>query len=205
LEQIDPCQNDECNASPLSLYHFQMHFRVTCTIDDLNDKMCDELITYDLVRPSIAHVSIYKQTPTAELPRGGPVFASCTTSLELDESEGFHDLTSAIARSKDGLWASFEGMNEKMNAIYGIVDPVFKLLGTHLKRSIAVLKWRYGITNSPINSISNWSEAVSLDGSAWRGISTIRGFKIAFSGLKKIDASAVQEVSRLHNEGHADR
>jgi hypothetical protein len=195
-------QNGDYNATLLPLYHLQMHFRVKCTVDDLTDKMCDEPIMYDLVRPSIANLSIYKQTPTTELPKGGPVFASCTTSLELDEREGFQDLVTAMARSKNGQWANFEGMSEKMNAIYEIIDPIFSSLRTHLKTSIAILKWRYGITGSPINSISNWSEAVSSDGSAWRGISPVRGLKISFSGVvKKIDASAVQEVIRLHNEG----
>jgi hypothetical protein len=107
-----------------------------------------------------------------------------------------------MRRSKDGMWANFEGMNEKMKAIYEIVDPVFSPLRTQLNTSIAILRWRYGIINSPINSISDWSEAVSSDGSAWLGISALRGGKIHFLGLlKKIDASAVQEVRRLHNEG----
>jgi hypothetical protein len=130
------------------------------------------------------------------------VSASCTTNLELDESEALRNLTSAIARTKDGQWANFEGMNEKVKAIYVIVDPVFRQLGIHLKTSIAILKWRYGITDGPINSFSNWSEAVSTDGTAWRGISTLRGGKISFlHPPRKIDASALYEPCRLHNEG----
>ena len=64
------------------------------------------------------------------------MFASCTTSLELDETEGLLDLTSAIAASKDGRSVNFEGMNERMKAIYNIVDPVFSQLGTQLENSI---------------------------------------------------------------------
>ena len=209
--------NEENGLLPDLVYYFQMYFRVTCALDDLANKMCDEPIAYDLARPFVTRVSIYKQKPTSELPKGGPVYASCTTSLELDESDALLDLTSAIAKSKDAVWANFEGMNnevkaihnvgdpafsQKVTAIHAIVDPVFSQLGTNLKMSIAILKWRYGITDGPINSFSNWSEAVSLDGTAWRGISTLRGLKISFIvPPRKIGASAVHEASRLHNEG----
>jgi hypothetical protein len=187
-----------------------------CALDDLANKMCDEPIAYDLGQPFVAHVSIYKQQPTSEVPNGGPVLASCTTSLELDDSEGLRDLTSAIAKSKDGVWANFEGMNnevkavhkvgdpvfsQRVTAIHNIVDPVFSQLGTQLKMSIAILKWRYGLTDGPFNSFSNWSEAVSLDGTAWRGISTLRGFRIDFSHpARTIGLSALHETGRLHNE-----
>jgi hypothetical protein len=184
------------------MYHFRMYFRVRCVVDDMSDKMSDEPIAYDLARPVVTHVFIYKQEPTTELPKCGPVYASCTTSLELDESEGLSDLASAIAASKDGRSVNFEGMNNKVKAIYDIVDPVFRQLGIQLETSIALLKWRYGITNGPVKPLSNRSESVSLDGSAWRGISTVRSFKIVFTGpLQKIDNSAVKEVSRMHNEG----
>jgi len=130
------------------------------------------------------------------------VCASCTTSLEFEDSEGLRDLTSAIARSKDGRHANFEGMNERMRAIYDIVDPIFRQLKTHVETSIMLLKWRCGITDSSINSFTNRSEAVSLDGSEWRSISSLRSIKIVFSNSpRKIDATALQEVSRLHNEG----
>ena len=130
------------------------------------------------------------------------MFASCTTSLELDETEGLLDLTSAIAASKDGRSVNFEGMNERMKAIYNIVDPVFSQLGTQLENSIMLLKWRCGITDGPIKSFSRRSETVSSDGLAWRSISTTRSIKNVFSvPSRKIDASAFQEVSRLHNEG----
>jgi hypothetical protein len=179
-----------------------MYFRVTCVVDDLTDKMCDEPIAYDLARPFVAHVSICKQPLTSELLKGGLVLASCTTSLELVESDALIDLTSAIAKSKDGPWANFKGMNNPVTAIYNLVDPVFRQLGTHLKASIAILIWRYGITDGPMNSFSNWSESVSLDGTAWRGISNLRGIKIAFLiPPRKIGASALHEASRLHSEG----
>jgi hypothetical protein len=84
--------------------------------------MCDEPISYDLARPLVAHISIYKQT--SELPKDGPVLAGCTTNLKLDKSEGLSDLTLAITKSKDALRVNFEGMNEKVKAIYAIVDPV---------------------------------------------------------------------------------
>jgi hypothetical protein len=164
--------------------------------------MCDEPIAYDLAQPYVAHISIFRQNPATEPPESCPVFASCTASLELDESEGLRDLTSAIARSKDGLWANFEGMKEEMRAIYDIVDPIFSQLRTHLKTSIGILKWRFGIIDGPINSFSSWSEAVSSDGTAWRGISMLRGIKIMFlHPPRKIGASALHEASRLHNEG----
>jgi hypothetical protein len=179
-----------------------MHFRVSCIVDDLTHKMCDEPITYDLVRSVLVHVSIQKQTPKDELSKIRPVVASCTTSLDLDESEGLRDLTSAVEKSIDGLGVNFQGMNDQMKGIYEIVDPVFRTLRSDLTASIAILRWRYGITDSPANSMSNWSEYVSLDGSAWRGISTLRGIKIAFGRpFTKLDSSAVEEVSRLHNEG----
>jgi hypothetical protein len=179
-----------------------MYFRVTCAVDGLAGKMCDEPLDYDLARPFVAHVSICKQKPTTEAPKGGPVLASCTTRLELDESEGLLDLTSAITASKDGRSVNFEGMSERMKAIYGIVDPIFRQLGTQLETSIMLLKWRCGITDVGIKSFSSRSEAVSSDGSTWRSISTLRSVKIVFSPPpRKIDASAFQDVSRLHNEG----
>ena len=109
--------------------------------------MRDEPIDYDLARPFVTHISIYKQQPTSELPKGGSVFASCTTNLELEESDALIDLTSAIAKSKDAVWVNFEGMDDKMKAIYGLVDPVFRQLGTNLKKSLALLRWRYGLTD----------------------------------------------------------
>jgi hypothetical protein len=179
-----------------------MQFRVSCNVDDLTHKMCDEPITYDLVRSVLVHVSIRKQTPTYEPTKIVPVVACCTTTLELRESDGLHDLIEGMTRSKDGTWANFEGMNGKMKGIYEVVDPVFQTLGADLRSSIAILKWRYGITDSPVNSMSNWSEAVSLDGVTWRSIGVTRSVKISFLGiLKKVDSSAVQEVGRLHNEG----
>jgi hypothetical protein len=164
--------------------------------------MCDGPIEYDLAGPLVSHISICKQQPTMELPKGGPVLAICAASIEVDDSEGLRDLVSGIAKSKDGVWANFAGMNEKMRAIYGIVDPVFSQLGTHLKTSVAILKWRYGITEGPINSFSNWSESVSLDGAAWRSISRLRGGKIRFLvPPRKVGASAPLETGRLHSEG----
>jgi hypothetical protein len=188
-----------------------------CALDGLADRMSDEPIAYDLAQPYVARVSIHKQQPTLEMPKGGPVLASCTTSLELDDSEGLCDLTSAIAKSKDGVWANFGDLNDGENAIHkagdpafnrrvtathNIVDPVFAQLGAQLKKSIAILKWRYGLIDAPFNSFSNWSEAVSLDGSAWRGISTLRGFRIQFlHPARKIGPPALDETGRLHNEG----
>jgi hypothetical protein len=179
-----------------------MHFRVSFVVDGLSDKMCDEPIEYDLAGQFVSHVSIYRQPATMDPPKSGPVLASCTASPELDDSEGLRDLEVGIARSKDGLWANFAGMNEKMRAIYDIVDPIFGQLRAHLKMSVAILKWRYGITQGPINSFSNWSESVSSDGAAWRGISMIRGAKIRFLfPPRKVDAAAPRETGRLHNEG----
>ncbi len=193
-----------------------MYFRVACVVADLIDRMCDEPIDYDLARPFVIHVSICRQQSTSELHKGGPVVASCTTNLELAESDALLNLTSAIAKSKDGLWANFDGMNnpvgtihhandavfsQKVMAIHDIVDPIFKQLRDELKASIAILKWRYGITDGPFNSFSNWSEAVSLDATEWRGISTLRGLKSSFSKpFCKINFSTVHELGRMHNE-----
>jgi len=179
-----------------------MHFRVTCAVDDLLGKMCDEPVDYDLAQPFASHICIYKEPPATELPKGSPVRASCEASLELEESEGLRDLTAAIARSEDGRHVNFDGMKEKTKAIYDIVDPVFRQLGSQLRASIAILKWRYGITEGPSNSFSSRSEAVSIDGTAWRGISTTRSIKIVFSNPPRtIGVAAAKEVSRLHNEG----
>jgi hypothetical protein len=71
--------------------------------------------------------------PTTEVAKGA-VIANCTTSREFDETEGLVDLTSAIAASKDGRSANFEGMNERMKAVYDIVDPVFSQLNSQLGR-----------------------------------------------------------------------
>jgi hypothetical protein len=87
--------------------------------------MSDEPTDYDLARPFVAHVSIYRQKSTPEQPNGGPVLATCTTSLKLDDDEGLRDLTSAIAKSKDGVSANFAGMNNDANAIPKVGDPVF--------------------------------------------------------------------------------
>jgi hypothetical protein len=179
-----------------------MHFRVSCTVDDLAHKMCDEPIEYDLVRPFLVQVAIQRQQPTDESVKVRPVVASCMACVDLVESEGLRDLVSAIDKSIDGLWVNFRGMNEQMKGIYEIVDPVFRTLRSDLTASIAILRWRYGITDSPVNSMSNWSEDVSLDGYTWRGISTLRSIKIAFGRpFTKLDSSAVEEVSRLHKEG----
>jgi hypothetical protein len=179
-----------------------MHFRVSCIVDDLADKMCDQPITYDFVRCFPVYVSIQKQLPPDERTKLLPVGAGCTTSLEVEDSESLRDLTSAIETSRDGPWANFHGMDDRMKGIYEIVDPVFRVLRTDLTASIAILKWRYGITDSPVKPMSNWSEAVSLDGLTWRDISTLRSIKFSFTGyLKKIDSSANDEVSRLHKEG----
>ena len=178
-----------------------MYFRVTCVVDDLADRMCEEPITYDLTRPFVTHIAIHKQMPTAELAKGA-VIASCTASRELDETEGLVDLTSAITTSKDGRSANFEGMNERMKGIYDIVDPIFGQLKTQLETSIMLLRWRCGITGGPIKPFSSRSEAVSPDGLAWRNIGVTRSVKIIFSKpFLKIGASEVQEVSRLHNGG----
>jgi hypothetical protein len=178
-----------------------MYFRVTRVVDDLANKMCEEPITYDLTRPFVAHIAIRKQMPTTELAKGA-VIASCTTSREFDETEGLVDLTSAIAASKDGRSANFEGMNERMKAVYEIVDPVFSQLNTQLETSIMLLRWRCGITDGPIEPFSSRSETVSSDGSAWRNISSIRSIGIIFGkSFRKINASEAREVSRLHNEG----
>lgn len=195
------CERQVLQVTECALYHFQMHFRVTCIVDDFADKMCDEPITYDLTRPSVAHIAICKQMPTTELAKGA-VIATCTTSREFDETEGLVDLTSAITTSKDRQSANFEGMNERMEAIYEIVDPIFSQLKTQLETSITLLRWRCGITDGPIKPFSSRSEAVSSDGSAWRNIGVTRSVKIIFSKpFRKINASEVQEVSRMHNEG----
>jgi hypothetical protein len=179
-----------------------MHFRVACVVDDLSGKMCDEAIAYDLAQPFVSRISIYLEKTAVDLPKGSSVFASCTASLELGESEGLDDLTAAIARSKDGRHANFEGMNEKMRAIYDIVDPIFRQLKINLEASVMLLKWRCGITEGSIKSLSNRSEAVSINGAEWRGISTLRGIKVVFSKpSRKIDSTVFQEVGRLHNEG----
>jgi hypothetical protein len=74
-----------------------MHFRVSCIVDDLVNKMCDEPITYDLARSSVVHVFIQRQTPTGELTKIVPVVASCTTSLDLNESEGRLTILQTVA------------------------------------------------------------------------------------------------------------
>ena len=126
-------------------------------------------------------------------------------------------MTAAITKSKDGVWANFESMNrdvkavhkvgdpafsQRITGVHKIVDPVFSQLRTDLKTSISILKWRYGLTDTSINSFSHWSEAVSLDGTEWRGISTTRVVKMSFSKpVSKINTSTVHEVGRMHNEG----
>lgn len=178
-----------------------MYFRVTCAVDDLTDNMCDEPIAYDLAGPSVIHFVVSKQKPTTETPKGGPVMASCATGVEFDESEGLRDLTSAIAASKDGLHVYLGDMQERVKGIYAIVDPVFAQLGRQLETSLTLLRWRYGITDGPIRSVSNRSEAVSVDGSTWRNISGLRSVKLVFTILRKIDKSVIEEVSQLHNQG----
>lgn len=118
------------------IYHFEMYFRVACTVDDLTNKMCDEPIDYDLAQPFIAHVSIYKQLPTSEVPNSGPVLASCTTNLKLDDSEGLRDLTSAIAKSKDGVWAR-NGPTGQPRRFFRVAPDRRRLPGTFAERSVA--------------------------------------------------------------------
>jgi hypothetical protein len=179
-----------------------MHFRVSCVVDDLAHKMCDEPITYDLDGPPPVHVIIERRQETDELLKVRPVAASCSTCVELVESEGLRDLSSAIRKSGEGSWVNFHGMQDQTKGIYEIVDPIFRALRIDLTASIAILRWRYAITDSPVNSMSKWSEDVSFDGSNWRGISTLRGMSIIFSGpFTKLNSSAAGEVSRLHKEG----
>jgi hypothetical protein len=179
-----------------------MYFRVSCVIDDLVNKMCDESITYDLARSFVVHISIERQLPNDTSPQAMRVIGTGTAAVDLEESEGVINLIEAITKAKDGPFANFAGMNDKMKGIWEVVDPVFRTLGTDLKASIAILRWRYGITDSPIKPMSSWVEAVSLDGTNWRSISTLRSLQIVFSGvIKKVDNSALHEVGRLHNAG----
>jgi hypothetical protein len=179
-----------------------MRFRVSCIVDDLAHKMCDEPITYDLDGPPPVHVIIERRQETDELLKVRLVAASCSTCVELLESEGLRDLSSAIRKSGEGPGVNFHGVQDLTKGIYEIVDPVFRALRSDLTASIAILRWRYGITDSAVNSMSKWSEDVSLDGYTWRGISTLRGFSMIFSrSFTKLDSSAAAEVSRLHKEG----
>ena len=178
-----------------------MYFRVTRAIADFAGRMGDEQVTYDLARPFITHVAIDKHPQTTELPKGA-VIASCTTTRELDATQGLVDLTSAMAASKDGRSVNFEGMNEKVKAIYEIVDPIFRELNTQLQTSIMLLKWRCGMTDGPVESLSNRSEAVSSDGAVWRNISTLRSIGLIFGRpFLKIDPSIIEEISQMQNAG----
>ncbi|HEY1577018.1 MAG TPA: hypothetical protein VGF82_08100 [Terracidiphilus sp.] len=180
-----------------------MHFRVECTVDGLIERGFEESITYDLARVTTTNVSIQKNDPLPGESQSKSVTLKCTTSQDLDRTNGVDALEASIANSKDGFHANFEGhANDRVQLIYAVVDPFFKQLRSDLENATMLLKWRYGITDRPLKSFAGYAESLSVDGLGWRSISPIRGIKVVFTGAYgKITTSVADDIRKMHEAG----
>jgi len=179
-----------------------MHFRIRCTVDGLIERVFNESIAYDHLGDTVTHVAIEKSEAMRGDKKWPVVLVNCATEQDLEPSDGLADLIKAISTSKDGVSINLEKIDDQAKPLFAVVDPFFAKLREDMERTTMLLNWRYGITDKPLKSFTDRAESVSLDGSEWRNISTIRGIKLIFTGsYRKNETTVADDIRSLFDAG----
>jgi hypothetical protein len=103
-----------------------------------------------------------------------------TTAGEIDDVNWAAEIHRALSKPPlNGGWADFSGMDaSRTPLLFGALDPFFDRLRSLMKSTVAVLRWRSGLSEGPNDPFRSWREHISLDGEAWLEFGTVRGFRI---------------------------
>ncbi len=136
-----------------------------------------------------------------KLPNSSSANCVAETAEQPTDAKIVSDLDSALAVPSDGPWAV---LKDAPPSTVEFLDGILMELGSLIRRTVAVLRWREGLPDGAHNPFGNPRGFISRDGEVWREVGLARSIHIRWgitSGPTTPASEICDQVVKLVSEG----